>query len=88
MSIVKVLLILLAVWIVISILRLIIKEAFWLLVLGYVAFAVTSLVGATRLDAGAPSGPPAREMPPLARIHRETSAVNRRAEHPAMAEGK
>jgi hypothetical protein len=48
MSVVKVLLTLLAVWIVISVLGLIIKGLFWLFVLGCVAFAVTSLVGAAR----------------------------------------
>jgi D-alanyl-lipoteichoic acid acyltransferase DltB (MBOAT superfamily) len=48
MSVVKVLLILLAVWIVMSVLGLIVKGLLWLFVLGCVAFAVTSLVGAAR----------------------------------------
>jgi hypothetical protein len=47
-SIVKVLLALLAVWVVIGILGLIIKGLFWLFVLGLVAFTVTSVVGAQR----------------------------------------
>ena len=48
MSIVKVLLVLLALWVVIGVLGLIIKGLFWLFVLGCVAFAVTSLVGAAQ----------------------------------------
>jgi uncharacterized membrane protein YesL len=48
MSVVKVVLILLAVWVVIAVLGLIIKGLFWLFVLGCVAFAVTSIVGAAR----------------------------------------
>ncbi len=48
MSVVKVLLILLAVWVLIGLLGLVIKGLFWLFVLGCVAFTVTSIVGALR----------------------------------------
>jgi hypothetical protein len=48
MSVVKVLLALLAVWVLIGVVGLIIKGLFWLFVLGCVAFAVTSMVGAAR----------------------------------------
>jgi len=46
MSVVKVLLILLAVWVVIAFLGLIIKGLLWLFILGCVAFTLTSLAGA------------------------------------------
>ena len=48
MSVVKVLLVLLAVWIVLSVIGLIVKGLFWLFVLGLIAFAVTSVAGAAR----------------------------------------
>jgi len=45
MSVVKVLLVLLAIWVVLSLIGLIIKGLFWLFVLGCIAFAVTSSGG-------------------------------------------
>jgi hypothetical protein len=48
MSVVKVLLVLLAIWVLIGVVGLIIKGLFWLFVLGCVAFAVTSFVGTAR----------------------------------------
>jgi len=47
-SVAKVLLVLLAIWLFISILGLIIKGLFWLFVLGLIAFGVTALAGGTR----------------------------------------
>jgi hypothetical protein len=46
MSVVKVLLVLLAIWIVLSVIGLIIKGLVWLFFLGLIAFVVTGLVGA------------------------------------------
>jgi uncharacterized membrane protein len=47
-AVAKVLLVLLAIWVLISILGLIIKGLFWLFVLGCIAFGVTALAGAAR----------------------------------------
>jgi hypothetical protein len=46
MTVVKVLLVLLAIWIVLSVIGLIIKGLLWLFFLGLVAFVITSVVGA------------------------------------------
>ena len=46
MTVVKVLLVLLAIWIVLSVIGLIIKGLLWLFFLGLIAFVVTSLFGA------------------------------------------
>lgn len=45
MSLAKVLLVVLAVWVLLGVVGLIVKGLFWLFVLGGVAFAVTSLAG-------------------------------------------
>jgi hypothetical protein len=46
MSVVKVLLVLLAVWVALVVIGLIIKGLLWLVFLGAIAFVVTSIVGA------------------------------------------
>ena len=48
MSVVKVLLVLLAVWVLLGVLGLIIKGLFWLFVLACVAFTLTSIAGGKR----------------------------------------
>ena len=48
MTVVKVLLVLLAIWIVLSVIGLIIKGLLWLFFLGLIAFVVTALFGAMR----------------------------------------
>ena len=48
MSVVKIVLALLAIWVLIGLVGLIVKGLFWLFVLGCVAFAGTSLVAAAR----------------------------------------
>jgi uncharacterized membrane protein YesL len=48
MSVVKILLVLLAAWVVIAVLGLIIKGLLWLFILGCVAFTLTSLATAMR----------------------------------------
>jgi uncharacterized membrane protein len=48
MSVVKVVLVLLAIWILLGIVGLVIKGLFWLFVLGCIAFAVTAVAGAAR----------------------------------------
>ena len=48
MTVVKVLLVLFALWIVVGVVGFIVKGLFWLFVLGCVAFTVTSIVGARR----------------------------------------
>jgi len=48
MTVVKVLLVLLAIWIVLSVIGLIIKGLLWLFFLGLIAFIATALYGAVR----------------------------------------
>ena len=48
MTVVKVLLVLLAIWIVLSVIGLIIKSLLWLFFLGLIAFVATALFGAVR----------------------------------------
>jgi hypothetical protein len=47
-TVAKVVLALLAIWIVVGVLGFIIKGLFWLFILGCVAFTVTSIAGAAR----------------------------------------
>jgi uncharacterized membrane protein len=48
MSVAKIVLALLAVWILIGVIGLIVKGLFWLFVLGCIAFAVTTIAGSAR----------------------------------------